>query len=135
MKRSISLLYYCFNFKVRFYPGNHVIREILTKHLKAEYTSYHHRQSLFKDIQLYSFYFLISIYFDFPISVMLKMSFWNGHNLWNPPYWTELKPRFCKTLEHYFLSSHLQIRLRRVTWLWRIKNRNAKNGKPQFWWW
>ena len=33
-------------------PGYHVIEEILTMHLKARYTKYHHVQSPFEDVQI-----------------------------------------------------------------------------------
>ena len=50
--RSISLIYSWQNFKPWFCPGYHVIKEILTMHLKARYTKYHHIQSPFEDVQV-----------------------------------------------------------------------------------
>ena len=51
-------------------------------YLKARYSSFHHRQSLFKNVQQYSFYLKISFFSRFfrffLISVMLNMPFWNG---------------------------------------------------------
>ena len=35
-------------------------------HSEARYTRYHHRQSLFKNVQQYSFYWKISIFSIFP---------------------------------------------------------------------
>ena len=74
----------------------------LTMHLKVRYTSYHHRQSLTKNFQQISFYLKISIFFQFsPISVMLNMSFRNGHKLWIETFHkipfepTQCDPKLC----------------------------------------
>ena len=51
-------------------------------HRKAIYTSYHHRQSLLKNVLQYSFIGKFRFFQFFPISAMLNIPFWNGYNLW-----------------------------------------------------